>query len=163
MQDKLNIYECEELKLQIEARAEMNDGELSDADALAIVEIHTQSIEQLGKLVGYMKYLEGFDLLAKTEIDRIRARQKSAASRLESIKRWLLPYIEQFGPKTIGTHRLSTRKSTGVLLAEGFDNPQYCAIETLIKPDKAKIKESIQNGIEVKGAVLEERIHLQIR
>ena len=163
MSDKLNIYECEELKLQIEARAEMNEGELSDADAAAIVEIHTQSIEQLGKLVGYIKYLEGFDTLAKTEIERIRAKQKAAENRRESLKSWLLPYIERYGPKTVGIHRISTRKSSGVLLAEGFNNPEYGTTETTFKPDKNKIKESIQHGIEVKGAILEERTNLQIR
>lgn len=161
--DKLNIYECDELKHQIEAKADMNDGEISDEDMKAIVQAQTQSIEQLGKLANYVKHLEGFEIIAKAEVAQIQQKRKVAANRIESIKRWLRPYVEQHGPINVGVRRLSTRKSQGVVLVDGFDNPQYCTTETVIKPDKKSIKESIQNGIEVPGAILEDRISVQIK
>jgi hypothetical protein len=163
MSDKLNIYDCDALIKVIEAKAEMNDGELSDEDMQQIVLAQTSSIEQLGKLVGYIKYLEGNISLAKSEIDRIQARKRMAENRINSIKNWLLPYIQKKGAVNVGTHRLSTRKSQGVVLADGFNNPQYGEEVTTFKPDKKAIKESIKNGIEVKGAVLEDRISVQIR
>jgi hypothetical protein len=163
MSDSLNIYECEDLKRHIEAKAELNEGELTDEDMQAIVQAQTSSMEQLTKLIHYVKFLEGFELVAKAEVERIQARRKTAANRIEGIKRYLLPYVEQRGGVTVGTHRLSTRRSHAVLLADGFNNPQYGDTVTLFKPDKKAIKESIQNGIEVKGAVLEERTNLQIR
>jgi hypothetical protein len=163
MSDKLTIYDCDELRREIETRAESNDGELSDEDMALIVIAQTASLEQLGKLIHYVKYLEGFETVAKAEVERIQARRKTAANRIESIKRWLCPYVEKHGPITIGTYRLSTRKSQAVVLAEDFNNPQYGETVTLFKPDKKAIKESIQNGIEVKGAVLEDRLNVQIR
>lgn len=163
MSDKLNIYECDELKRQIEARADMNDGEISDDDMKAIVLAQTQSIEQLGKLANYVKHLEGFELIAKREMEELRAKRKTAANRIEGIKRWLRPYIEQHGPVTVGIRRISARKSQGVVLVDDFKNPEYCTTETVIKPDKKAIKESIKNGIEVKGAILEDRVSVQIR
>lgn len=159
----LNIYECNELVRQIEAKAEMNDGELSDEDMQAIVLAQTSSIEQLGKLVRYIKYLEGFISLSKEEIERLQSRKKIVANRIQSIKKYLLPYLEQKGPVDVGTFRLSTRRSQGVLLVEDFNNPQYGkTIQTFI-PDKKKIKDDIKNGIEVKGAVLENRLSVQIK
>jgi hypothetical protein len=163
MDDKLNIYECDHLIKQIEAKADMNDGEVSEEDMKAIVLAQTRSIEQLGKLVNYVKYLEGFEVIAKAEINRIQAKRKTAANRIDSIRRWLRPYIEQHGPITIATHRISTRKSQGVVLADGFNNPEYGTTETIFKADKKLIKESIQNGIEVKGAILEDRVNVQIK
>lgn len=163
MPNQLNIYECDDLLRQIEAKAATNDGELSDEDMQAIVLAQTQSIEQLGKLVNYVKYLEGFETIAKAEIERIQAKRKTATNRIEGIKRWLLPYVQKHGAVHVGTHRLSTRSSQGVVLADGFSNPQYGVTETVFKPDKKAIKESIQKGIEVKGAVLENRLSVQIR
>lgn len=163
MTDKLNIYECDELIRSIEAKAEANDGELTDDDMQAIVLAQTSSVQQFGKLINYVRYLEGFATLAKAEMDRLQARKKTAENRIESIKRWLLPYLEQHGPVSIGTCRLSLRASKGVVLADGFSDPNYCETVTVLKPDKKKIKDSIESGIEVKGAVLELRHHVQIR
>jgi hypothetical protein len=125
MDQKLNIYECEEIIRKIETQAEMNDGELSDDDMQAIVLAQTQSIEQLGKLVNYILYLESFDVIAKAEVERIQTKRKVASNRVENIKRWLLPYVEKHGPVTVGIRRIVTRKSQGVVLADGFENPQY--------------------------------------
>jgi hypothetical protein len=163
MSDKLNIYECDELIRAIEAKAEMNDGELSEEDIQSIVLAQTSSIERLGKLVNYIKYLEGFESIAKAEIARIQDKRKVASNRVSGIKRYLLPYVEQNGPINVGTHRVSTRKSQGVMLVDGFNNPQYGTTETIFKPDKKAIKESIKSGIEVQGAVLENRLSVQIR
>jgi hypothetical protein len=163
MSEKLNLYECEELIRLIETKAEMNDGELSDDDLQTIVQTRTSSIEQLGKLVNYIKYLDGISLLAKTEIERLQARKKTAENRIEGIKKWLLPYIQEHGAVTVGVHRISLRKSQGVVLTEGFENPEYGEFIETFKPDKKLIKESIQHGIEVQGAVLEDRNHVQIR
>lgn len=159
----MNIYECGELIHQIESKAEQNDGAISDEDMQAIVLAQTSSLEKLTKLARYVKYLEGFQELAKAEIDRLYARKKTAENRVESIKNWLLPYLQEHGPVNLGMHRMSIRPSEGVILDENFNNPQYGEVVTTFKPDKKAIKESIKNGIEVKGAFLEKRLHVQIR
>lgn len=161
--NELTIYECAELINLIETKAEMNDGELSEEDMESLVKAQTSSIEKLGKLVNYVCYLTSFSDTAKAEIQRITDRKKTAENRIASIKKYLLPYILEHGPKDIGTHRISLRKSKGVVLAENFENEQYGEYVKTFKPDKKKIKESIEGGIEVKGAVLEVRENVQIK
>lgn len=159
----MNIYDCDLLIKEIEAKAYENDGEISDEDMQEIVQAQTESKEKLEKLVGYIKYLEGFSNLAKNEIQRIQARKKTADNRIESIKKWLLPFVQEKGGVTVGTNKLGTRKSKGIVLIDGFNDPAYCEEVITWKPDKKKIKEDIESGKDVKGAVLEERVNLSIR
>ena len=155
---KLTLYDYQELLDLIETSAEANNGEISDADMELLVQAQTGSIEKVENLCGYMKHLAGFADMAKAEADKVRAKAKAAENRLESIKRYLTPYLRSKGGKVeVGVHKLSIRKSKGVVLADGFCHPEYCTTVEIIKPDKKKIKESIESGVEVRGAVLEQR------
>ena len=158
-----NIYECDAMIQTIENIAEANGGVVSDADMETLVKAQMTSIEKLGKLVGYVSYLEAFQDTAKAEGDRIYKQRVAAVARVESIKQWLLPYIVEHGPVSVGTHRISTRKSEAVVVEEGFSNPEYCRSVTTITPDKPKIKESLRAGIQVEGCKIEERLNVQIR
>lgn len=159
----LNIYQCWDLIREIEAKAEANDGMLSDGEMQALVLAQTTSITKMEKLAGYVKYLESFQETAKAEIDRLSKQKQSAANRVESIKQWLLPYLEEHGPIVAGLRRLSTRTSEAVVLDDKFYNPLYGETRSEFVPNKPKIKEDIKHGIEVKGAALEKRVHVQIK
>jgi hypothetical protein len=161
--NKLTLYECSEIIQTVENLADAQDGVITDEQMEMLVKAQTTSLAKLEKLANYVSHLESFQDMAKLEIDRIYARKVAAASRVESIKRFLLPYIQEYGAVTAGLHRISIRKSEGVVLEDGFSNPQYCEVVTTLKPDKKKIKESIHAGIEVKGATLEKRDNLQIK
>jgi hypothetical protein len=163
MNEKLNLYECEELIKIVETRAEMNDGELSEEDLADLVKAQTQSLDKLGKLASYVKYLNGFSQLASEEEARLRERRRIAENRVAGIKRYLLPYLETHGPVSIGVHSLSTRRSQGVVLADGFNNPLYGETISEFKPNKKVIKDSLKAGIEIRGAVLENRTNVQIK
>lgn len=161
--ENLSLYDCDAIIQQIENIAESHDGIISESEIEMLVMAQTQSIEKLTKLVRYVKYLDGFQELAKSEIDRLQKQKKTAENRVESIKKYLLPYIQQHGPFQSGVHRISLRKSEGVVLDEGFNNPEYCKVVTTTTPDKLKIKESIRAGIQVEGAKLEQRENVQIK
>jgi len=165
MSTDLTLYDCDEIIRLVEEKASEEDGVVSDEDMQLLVDAQTKSIEKLGKLIGYVKHLEAFVDSAKAERERIKAREDSAKNRLESIKKYLLPYVQHHGKKVqVGTFTLGTRKSSAVIVADGFNNPMYCTvIPESLQPDKNKIKESIKAGIEVKGAILEEREGLTIR
>jgi hypothetical protein len=158
-----NIYECDAMIQQVENLAEANGGVVSEENMALLVKAQTSSIEKLGKLVNYVAYLESFQDVAKAEGDRIYKQRVSAAARVESIKQWLLPYVLEHGAISLGTHRISTRKSEAVVVDENFNNPEYCKVVTTTTPDKPKIKESIRAGIEVAGAKLESRLNVQIK
>jgi hypothetical protein len=161
----VNIYECDELIRSIEAIAEQNDGEVPDEKLGVLVAAQTKSIESLTKMGNYIAFLNSNDAECKKEIARIKGLMSANKKRIESIKKWLLPYFVTLGkPVTAGTHKFSTRKSKGVVLADGFDVEEYMVeIPATSRPDKKKITEDIKNGIEVKGAVLEERINLSFK
>lgn len=163
MNQKLSIYECDDVIKAVEARAAISDGELSEEDLQAIVNAQTESKEKLEKLANYIKHLDGFSELARCEIQQLQAKKKVAENRIAGIKRYLLPYLRAHGPITTGLRRLSTRKSTGVVLADGFDNELYGELIKEFKPNKKAIKASIQAGIDVPGAVLESRVSVQIK
>ena len=161
--NKLTLYECTEVIQAVENYADAQDGVITDEQMEMLVKAQTQSLDKLSRLANYVSFLESFQDTAKQEIDRIYQRKVAAANRVESIKRFLLPYIQENGPVTAGLHRISLRKSEGVVLDEGFANPLYCEVVTTLKPDKKKIRESIKSGTEVQGAKLEERQNVQIR
>lgn len=154
----ITLYDYAEIQEIIELAAERNGGEVSDADLELLVQAQTGEIQKVEKLCGYMKYLERFAEMAKEEAKKVHAKSTAAENRLNNIKKYIAPYIRNKGGKVeVGVHKLSLRKSEGVVLVDGFNHPEYCTTETVIKPDKKKIKESIKSGIEVKGAVLEQR------
>jgi hypothetical protein len=161
--DNLTLYNCSEIIQSVENFADAQDGVVTDEQMEMLVKAQTQSLEKLSKLANYVSFLESFQDSAKQEIDRLYQRKVAAASRIESIKRFLLPYIQEHGPVTAGLHRISIRKSEGIVLEDGFANPLYCEVVTTLKPDKKKIKESIHAGIEVAGAKLENRLNVQIK
>ena len=165
MSTDLTLYDCEELIRLVEEKASEEDGVVSDSDWALLVDAQTKSMDKLNKLVNYTAMLYAFSAQAKSEIDRIRERQKVAENQIENIKKYLLPYVLQKGGKvTVGTHQLSTRKSKAVIVADGFNNRMYCrVIPESLEPDKKKIKEDMEAGIEVKGAILEQREGLVIR
>jgi len=155
---KITLYDYEEIQKMIEDAAESNGGEISESDMALMVQAQTGAIEKLGNLIGYMKYLKEFADMAKEEAKKVADKAKYAENRLESLKGYLLPYLREHGGKVkAGVHTLSIRKSSGVVLADGFNNPMYCNIKTVAVPDKLVIKSLIEQGIEVKGAVLENR------
>jgi hypothetical protein len=160
----MNLYDIESLIQEIEDKAESNGGELSEQDTEAIVQAKTQSIEKLNSLVKYMCYLDGFSDMADAEIEKLKAKKKSAQNRLESIKNFLKPYLHMHNGKvSAGAYTLSLRKSEGIVLADDFNNPMYCTTKTVTVPDKNKIKEEIKAGIEVRGAILEQRESVVIK
>jgi hypothetical protein len=161
--NNLTLYNCSEIIQQIENYADAQDGVITDEQMELLVKAQTTSLAKLEKLANYVSHLESFQDMAKQEIDRLYQRKVASAGRVESIKKFLLPYIQEFGPVTIGTHRISTRKSEAVVVDEGFANKDYCKTVTTVTPDKPKIKESIRAGIEVAGAKLESRLNVQIK
>ena len=89
--------------------------------------------------------------------------QKAAENRLERIKAFLTPYVQDKGRIQLETVTLSVRKSTSVELKDGFNDPYFCKVVTERVPDKRAIKEALQNNEPIEGACLVTRFNLQIK
>ncbi len=164
---ELSIYECTAIIEQCDKLASENDGELPEEMLQALVLAQTKSIEKLGKMCGFMKYLEhGIDACKKEE-ERIAKMRKVAQNRLKSIKKYLTPYVSEKGkPITVGTFKLSIRKSQSVVVSDDFAgeaNRQWCKKEIQYTPDKVNMKIFLKTGADIPGAELVTNQNLQLK
>jgi hypothetical protein len=153
-----SLYQCQDLLNQIET----DEGEVTQEQLQAIVSAHTQSIEKLKSLCGFLRYLEHGITACKAEKDRINQMQKTAEIRLERIKDYLTPFVKDKGTINIDTFSLSVRKSVAVELVPGFENPYFCKVVKELVPDKRAIREALTNQEEIAGARLVTNFNLQI-
>ncbi len=161
--NQLSVYDCESIIAEIELKAS-DDGEISEEDMQALVETHATSIQKLGKMCGYMKFLEHYMTAADSEIARITATKNKAKRRLESIKGYLAPFVKAKGkPVTVESFTLSIRKSESVKLVDGFDNKLYCNKKETWTPDKKRIKDALKASIDIGGAELIKKDNLQLK
>ena len=101
---------------------------------------------------------------AKAEIKRLQAFVKRADNAQERMKNALTFALETFGidKMEVGTHRISFRKSEGVVITNEVAIPnEYIIVET--KVNKAQLKADLKAGAVVSGAHLETRKNIQIR
>jgi DNA-binding XRE family transcriptional regulator len=159
----MNLYNTLELEKQIEFIAEHNEGEVEENLFQQLIEAQTQSIVQIENLCKYIRSLElGIDI-CKQEETRIATMRKKAENRIESIKKYLTPYVQHEGNIEAGTFKLSIRKSKRVELSDYFNSSEYCNVKEVITPDKTAIKKAIESGIVIEGAKLVEQGNLQIK
>lgn len=171
--NEMTLYGCQDLIQAIEAQAEANDGELTDDQLQAIVEAHTTSLAKLASIGGLIQYLDGYVDAATNEMSRIQKLKRKAQNRLESVKRFVLPYIQQekerMGrPVEAGTHKFSTRTTKAVVITdpESFDKgcfPDVSTKKVTYTPDKAALREHIEKNGSHPGAELETHTSLIVK
>lgn len=165
--DNLTIYECATIIEQCDKLALENDGEIPEGMLEALVLAQTTSIEKLGKMCGFMKWIEHNIDACKKEEERIAKMRKVAQNRLKSIKKYLMPYVADQGkPITVGTFKLSIRKSQSVVVSDDFAgeaNRQWCKKEIKYTPDKVNMKMFLKTGAEIPGAELVTNQNLQLK
>jgi hypothetical protein len=142
---------------------ETDDGELSEEQLQTIVQLHTQSIEKLKSMCGYIRYLEHGIEACKAEKERVNRMQKTAENRLDRIKEYLTPFVKDQGRVNMDTITLSVRKSVSVELEPGFQNPYFCKVVKEFIPDKMAIREALKNEEKIDGAKLITSYNLQIK
>ena len=161
----MNIYDELMIEKQIEEIAAKNEGEIPEEAFNALVQAQTQSIEQIESLFKDIRKLEFCVDNCKSEEQRISQIRKRSENRMESIKKYLTPYIVEKGKTSAGTFVLSIRKSNKVIIINQDLIPaEYMQIipESVV-PIKDEIKKAIKSGIEVGGAEIQEFDNLQIK
>jgi hypothetical protein len=159
----MNLYNTIELEKQIEFIAEHNEGEVEENLFQQLIEAQTQSIVQIENLCKYIRNLElGIDMCRQEE-DRIHVMRQKAENKIESIKKYIMPYVQIKGKIDAGTFKLLVRESKKVEVVNGFNNPAYCNVKEVVTPDKIAIRKAIESGIVIDGAELVETGNLQIK
>ena len=173
MHDLTTLYGCSAIMQAFEDEAAANDGVLTEEGIQRITEAFTTSLDKLANIGGLIEHLEGRINLAQSEIDRINGIKRVDKNRLESVKKFVLPFVidqrEKLGrPIEAGAHKFSTRKSTAVVITDPDSfaagcYPTLSTKKTTYTPDKTKIKELLQKGKTHPGAELEERTILVVK
>lgn len=151
-----SLYQCQDL-------IGTEDGEVTEEQLQQLVERHTQTMDKLKSLCGFIRYLEHGIAACKQERDRIAQMQNTAEHRLERVKAFLTPFVQDKGRIQLETVTLSVRKSVSVELADGFQDPYFCKVVTERVPDKRAIKEALKNNEPIDGAQLATHFHLQVK
>ena len=173
MHDITTLYGCSAIMQAFEDEAAANDGVLTEEGIQRITEAHTTSLAKLESIGSLIQYLDRYINMAQGEIDRINELKRVAKNRLESVKKFVLPFVidqrEKLGrPIEAGAHKFSTRKSTAVVITDPDSfaagcYPTLSTKKTTYTPDKTKIKELLQKGKTHPGAELEDRTTLVVK
>lgn len=161
----MNLYELTALESKIDKIAESNDGEIPEALYEELVAEQCKSVQNIEKLVQYIRHLElGIDM-CKTEEARIANMRKKAAKRIEGIEKYLTPYVKMHNKIETGTFVLTTRNSESIEISDESQIPLVYMheIPVQLKPDKAMIKKDLKAGKSIPGAYIEKHDNLQIK
>lgn len=167
----MNLYECTDIEQEVERIAAENDGEVPEEKMQAMILANTTAITSVEKLCNYIAVLNGQTDVIDNEIKRLQRMKKSNDNRVESIKRYLAPWLSQKGGKLkVGTWNLGIKKGYAVQLADNFKDMvpadmvgRYLKIETVCEVKKREIAEDLKAGKEVPGAVIVISENLTIR
>lgn len=159
----MNIYDVEAIEKQIEDIARENDGEIPEEKMEELVSAQMGAIESIEKICRYIRHLENFVSACKTERERIYLLQKKAENRIESVKKYMAPFVKKRGKFDAGTFQLSTRKSMRVDVDADFSDKEYVVSKIIESIDKSKLKSDLKSGKKIKGARLVEKENLQIK
>lgn len=151
-------------ELSIENEIEALGGEVDEERMQSLVLAQTNSLQSLERMLKYVTHLDYFQENAKQEVARIKDKADRAKRIVDSIKKYITPYVESKGKLDIGTFTLSTRKSKSVVVDDLFAVPSQYKKQTITEAaDKIKIKEDLSSNIYIPGAHLEESTHVQIK
>ena len=155
----MTLYEIDR---SIEELIDPETGEIADYEAFEQLQM-----DRAAKIENVALWVKDLDAEAKAireEEKALSERRKSAENKAEKLREYLRLALngEKFQTAKVA---VGYRKSTGVFIDDEVaflrDHPEYARIKTEI--DKAAVKDELKKGTEVSGAVLEERINMQIR
>lgn len=152
-----NLYEIDE---QIMACVDMETGEIIDEEKLQMLQLEFE--KKVEGIALWIKSLLAEAKMVKEEKDTLAARQKSCENKAESLKRYLENALsgEKFKTSKVS---ISYRKSKSVQV-DDIDklNDDYLKY-ALPTADKTKIKQALEQGIELEGVRLVESNNIQIK
>lgn len=99
----------------------------------------------------------------KAEINRLKARQKSAEHSVERMEDYIARCLD--GEKWESADRLNKvtyRKSEVVHADVDSLEERFVRVRTTVEPDKTAIKNAIKNGEDVAGAYIEEKQNIKL-
>jgi hypothetical protein len=157
-----NLFNIDAELYEVYNEIENNGGEMTP-ELEATLEI-TES-ERLTKGEGYVyviKQLRSQSDMIKSEIKRLQEIEKRYQNSADKLANTLLQSVVAHGQIKTALVTISSRKSKSVSITdESLLQAEYLRIKT--EPNKTAIKEALESGQEVQGALIVENYSLNIR
>ena len=162
----MTLYEINEALKNALANMDPETGEiLADLDGLEL-----QRTEKIEGIALSIKNDTALMAAIKDEIEAMQKRLKTISGSVEWRKQYLANALtHEDGNEKFASPRVSIgwRKSVSVRIDDEVafcrDHANYSKMKIDVKPDKDAIKTDLKKGVQISGAVLEERNNLQIR
>ena len=161
--------EAQELTSAIGQLAEQLEADDPEQRASALAELEAALLAEEGNRAALaakadatcwvIEHLRGQAAYRQQQAKRLSDLARSDAGRADALEESLVFVLTQLQPAatrfSFSNHELSSRKSSAVVIddEEALD-PQWLAVTTTTKPDKAAIKEALKAGRQVSGAQL---------
>lgn len=144
-----NLYEINQAIMEC---IDLESGEIIDIEKLS--ELTLEKDDKIENIALWIKNLKSDIEAYNAEIESFTARKKSAENKLNSLSRYLGEFLDGQSFKTAKA-QISFRTTTSVKVEDGITPPDdYCRVTTKKDPDKKKIKEALEKGIEIIGCEL---------
>jgi hypothetical protein len=128
-----------------------------------IAEYVGAEIEKIDRIAGVLSSLDNVAANAKTEIERLRARQQSAEKAAQRLEAYVLHVLRERDGRPLKGHNvtLSLRRSESVVIDDPKQIPdQFKRVTVTTDVPKIPVRDAIKSGQPVPGARLEQHEHL---
>ena len=160
---KTSLYQIETEHLALMQQIENAEGEITQeiAEQLEINESQLQS-----KSIAYLSVIkskESFNSQIDEEIKRLQAMKKRNNNLVTNLKNRLLDAVKLFGDFGSGLLKFGTRKSSSVEVENVNALPkEFKVIKVTEQADKSALKKAINEGQEIEGVSIVEKLNLKI-
>ena len=166
MNDLEPLWKIEENLRALVDCVETCPDELRDELEAEIAQYLGSEVEKVDRVSAVLASLEGVAANAKTEIDRLRARQQSAERARARLEDYVLRGLrERDGQPLKGRNvTLSVRRSEALIIDDQDAVPaEFKRTTVVVDVPKDPLKKAIKAGLEIPGAHIETRDNLQRR
>lgn len=160
----VTLYDIEARRKDLFEKLTSEDPKEAEQAELELIAIEEVRDEKLTNCVAWHKNLSAEIEILEAEISRLKDRKKKAESKLERFSEYITRCLGAGESWSNAIHRLSYRKSKSVEIADYQAIPlQFIKQKVVEEADKQLIRETIEGGGEVPGAVLKTNFNLQVR
>ena len=162
----MNLFELnkefrESIK-RVEFFAMENDGEINENLEAEFKCLEMAREEKVLNLAGYIKEIKAESEMIKNQEKKLEERRKSLENRAEYLTEYLIKSLNEGEKLSSPWAQISWRKSKSVeILDEKIIDRKYIVMEPRIL--KSSIGDDLKAGIKVDGAILKEKLNLQIK
>lgn len=135
-------------------------------DMSSLEELQDMYQSKVDNIASYIKNLENLNDAIKNEKKALDERLKANEKKAERLKNYLAMSLTQNGYSNFETPRnkISFRKSESTKIVNELAIPdKFKKAEVKVSINKAEIKKALKNGVEVPGAVLEEKKNMILK